>query len=140
MQDLYQVNYTDPTLGLDPSLPDFESSIDEKLIIPNASDIVSRKKDMVELCETVSLPFTLLVRADNKVYCPYHMLHHSTLKSHLEITGRYDPKRHGDYIFRDLCHLISHQMMSKSKSHIMLKLLIEFRFPLGPISNRIGIC
>jgi hypothetical protein len=102
MADLFKVDYTDPTFGLEPPIPLFIVT-DTDMIPPSACDILRRHdhtKDIIFYIKLFNLPVS---GNGGVVWVPYHLLHHKSLKTSLKITGLYNGLRHGQYIFQYFC-------------------------------------
>jgi hypothetical protein len=100
MANLFKVDYTDPTFGLEPPLPLFIVT-DTDMLPPSACDILRRQdhtKDIIVFIKLFNLPFQ-----GGVVWVPYHLLHHKSLKTSLKIKGLYNGLRHGQYLFQCYC-------------------------------------
>ena len=89
MANLFKVDYTDPTFGLEPPLPLFIVT-DTDMLPPSACDILRRQDHTKDIIVFIKLFKKNLPFQGGVVWVPYHLLHHKSLKSSLKIKGLYN--------------------------------------------------
>jgi hypothetical protein len=101
--DVYRVDYTNPTLGLESPMPRFcNITVEDKKLPPEPNSIHRRVLATINLGELKSFNFLNHTFNTDLMCVPYNLLHHKSNKKNTGITAIYNPRSHGQWLLQKM--------------------------------------